>query len=353
MSNEQAIISIIIPVYNVEEYIIDCLRSVVEQDVIMEILLIDDCGRDNSIAVAQSYLEAQPKLRPEQWRIIKHEKNRGLSAARNTGMDAASGKYIYFLDSDDYLPANSLKSLLDKAERQKATLTIGDIELDKGGYWQLRLDDKHLLKGDEVLEAYIRRQWFEMAWNKLILREFLIENKLYFIEGLIHEDEVWSLRLACLQPSLACVLHETYFYRNDRVGSIMNQCRKHDRLKASLNRLIVFNHCIQILDEFRLLANWLVQHNFIQTIQLDYLFLMPKKHELTWREKMTHYAYFAKYYSPALRKRCEHKFDWRFRVLAVICHLPQYLASVILQIFLLLWKLRPGVRLSEVLTQHK
>ena len=102
-------ISVIIPVYNVEKYIIRCLESVKQQSYKdYEVILVDDCGQDNSIGLAKDYLE---KNFPANSHIITHDCNKGLSAARNTGILAATGEFIYFLDSDDAI-TNDCLSLL-------------------------------------------------------------------------------------------------------------------------------------------------------------------------------------------------------------------------------------------------
>ena len=96
-------ISIIIPIYNVEPYIEDCLQSVMRQTYrgMMECILVDDCGTDNSMKVAEQLIKIYNG--PIDFKVLHHEHNRGLSAARNTGIDAACGDYVYFLDSDDWI----------------------------------------------------------------------------------------------------------------------------------------------------------------------------------------------------------------------------------------------------------
>ena len=109
-------VSIIIPVYNVSKYIERCLKSALDQTwKDLEIILVDDCTPDDSMDIARSVLETSS--RSNMVTILKHEKNRGLSAARNTGIRQAKGDYLYFLDSDDYLPVNSIELLADAAIR--------------------------------------------------------------------------------------------------------------------------------------------------------------------------------------------------------------------------------------------
>ena len=106
-------ISIIIPIYNVELYVRQCLESVMAQDIVevdIECILVDDCGQDKSMEIVRQMVENYEG--PIRFHILHHEHNCGLSAARNTGLDAATGDYILFVDSDDYLLPGALSRLL-------------------------------------------------------------------------------------------------------------------------------------------------------------------------------------------------------------------------------------------------
>ena len=106
-------VSIIIPVYNVAPYIIRCLDSIYNQSYPnLEVIIIDDCGTDNSMAIIDSYLTSDQH---DITRIIHHHKNQGLSIARNTGINNANGEYLYFIDSDDYITSNCIKTLAELA----------------------------------------------------------------------------------------------------------------------------------------------------------------------------------------------------------------------------------------------
>ena len=122
-------ISIIIPIYNVEEYITECLQSVMRQTYKGEIecILVDDCGTDNSIAVAERHIADYKG--PIEFRVLHHVRNRGLSAARNTGTDAATGDYIYYLDSDDYISDDCLEVLAEPLKKREYEMILGDLEM--------------------------------------------------------------------------------------------------------------------------------------------------------------------------------------------------------------------------------
>ena len=105
-------ISIVIPIYNVEPYILECLQSVDKQTIgdDIECILVDDCGTDNSVLVAEDFIKSYEGR--VHFTLIHHQKNGGLSAARNTGIHAAHGEYLYFLDSDDTIKNNCIELLL-------------------------------------------------------------------------------------------------------------------------------------------------------------------------------------------------------------------------------------------------
>ena len=205
-------VSIIIPICNVEQYITACLKSVRAQTYTdYEVILIDDCGTDGSMKIVNDYVNLNLNDR-NSWRVIRHEKNRGLSAARNTGTAEAKGKYIYYLDSDDTITPDCLGKLVTEAERTKAEMVVGNINVIGDDKWIPRLKQKELLTGDDCFHSYLQGKYYMMAWNKLIRRDFLEQNNITFVEGLIHEDCAWSFTVACLVSKIAFVYDETYNY---------------------------------------------------------------------------------------------------------------------------------------------
>lgn len=221
--NTNPLVSIIIPVYGVEEYIARCARSVFEQTYQnLEIIFVDDCTPDNSIDVLKKVMEEYPE-RKEQVKILRHDHNRGLSAARNTGIDAAAGDYIYFLDSDDAITEDGIDTLINPLKNSTYDFVIGNIEYvdfpQLNGIPQLKAKDGPIMD-NSVLESYNNSLWYCMAWNKLLNKKFVITNKLYFKEGIISEDELWSFLLSVTAKSMYVVSKPTYIYYN-RKGSIM------------------------------------------------------------------------------------------------------------------------------------
>ena len=211
-------VSIIVPIYNVAAYIERCLDSISRQifkDI--EVLFIDDCGKDESIQILNNYLSNNLFF---DYKVIRHEKNGGLSAARNTGLKNATGEYVYFLDSDDEITPDCISSLI-------SPLSISDYDMVVGGYREYfektkKTENHTLICGEitDVMKSYANAEWYVMAWNKLCKREFLLINNLFFKEGLLHEDVLWTFLVANKVKSIYLVDTITYVYYI-RSGSIM------------------------------------------------------------------------------------------------------------------------------------
>lgn len=216
-------ISIIIPVYNVADFIEKCIDSVTAQNYgNIECIVVDDCGIDNSMElVEQKILDYSG---PIQFIVISHSHNRGLSAARNTGTKVATGEYVYYLDSDDSITPDCIELLAGSAIENLPDFVVGNYlangEIHK--YLPLRLPSGLISTNEKILSAYVKGDWYMMAWNKLVRRNFIVKQQLYFMEGAIHEDNLWSFMLACTAETMAVVNKRTYNYLI-RDGSITSK----------------------------------------------------------------------------------------------------------------------------------
>ncbi len=226
-------VSIIVPIYNVELYVEDSIRSVMCQtyDGPLECIVVDDCGTDDSMVKVEKLISEYTG--PITFKVLHHTHNRGLSAARNTGMDAATGDYLYFLDSDDEITDDCIKELAEPLLKNHYDIVVGDLEMigsDKPyGSLKLKLEDKTIIKSDKIFGTYHKR-WNETATNKLYRSSFVNYESLRFKEGLLFEDELWSFQVACLAESLFAVNKITYIIR-DREGSITSSSSNDTRIK--------------------------------------------------------------------------------------------------------------------------
>lgn len=237
-------ISIIIPVYNVEAYVERCLKSVMTQTYhgTIECLIVDDCGTDKSMEVVEKVLRGyQGSI---DFKILRHDCNRGLSAARNTGMDATTGDYLFFLDSDDEISADCIEAMALPLKEEQYDLVVGNVRTIGCDSLHrsilLKLEDGKVLRGKEIESCY-HIKWKMIAVNKLYRTDFIRQQGLRFKEGLVHEDELWSLQVACLARSLRAVNKFTYVYYM-REGSIMHTPDLEER-RCRMLKIIVAEIC--------------------------------------------------------------------------------------------------------------
>lgn len=210
-------VSILIPVYGVEKYIERCARSVFEQTYEdLEIIFVDDCSPDNSIAILKRVMEDYTN-RKEQIKIIRHEKNSGLSAARNTAMKASSGEYIYFLDSDDSITKDCIEMLVDAVKNSSWDMVTADYGYsDSNGIpnelKKTPLQDAEIY-GSDILKSFSCK-WHWNAWNKLLNSNYLKKFDFKFIEGIYFEDVPFTFKIACTANAVKVISNDTYIYTN-------------------------------------------------------------------------------------------------------------------------------------------
>lgn len=220
-----AAISIIIPVYNVEPYVRRCLESVMSQGdagASLECIIVDDCGQDGSMSIVRQIIEDYEG--PIRFTIASHEHNRGLSAARNTGLAKASGDYVMFIDSDDYLTDGSMQYFIDMlGQHPGADMVMGNVRNCKDGSLLISgIEEPRLLDDPNVFfPDMLHHRIYLYAWNKLIRREVLTENGILFEEGILYEDQLWSYQLFKCLSSVLLLPKVTYVYENN-ASSIVN-----------------------------------------------------------------------------------------------------------------------------------
>lgn len=226
-------ISVIVPVYNVESYISDCIDSLAYQTCNdFEIVFVDDCGNDNSISIIKKNLH-----RFSNASIYHRKQNGGLSAARNSGIQASNGDYLLFVDSDDYLTNNAISLFYE-------SLSKGDFDVIVSAYTKIPENISYhnsvsdtIYGNDKIRNVYYNNKIVVPAWNKLVKKDFLVDNGLFFMEGIIHEDVLWSFMIMTKADSLFSIPEPTYMYRI-RTNSIMTKSygmRNINSLLAILN----------------------------------------------------------------------------------------------------------------------
>ena len=225
------LVTIGIPVYNVELYIEKCLSSVFEQTYQnLEILIIDDCGLDSSMQIVSDVIQKHPK--GNLISVIHHQENKGLGEARNTAIDNANGDYIYFLDSDDYIEKSTIELLLNEAEFYHSDVVMASSRKILYGTGEelptFTYSSKKVISGKDKFAEYLCQdlRWHIgiNAWNNLFAIDFLRKNNIRFDarkdeDALFLSDFYSEIECAVLLPEI------TYNYVI-RPGSIMgNQAR--------------------------------------------------------------------------------------------------------------------------------
>ena len=217
-------VSIIIPVYDVASYIEECLHSVdVQTYQNIEVVIVDDCGTDNSLDLAIRFVESS--ARRKQYVIVRHDCNKGLSVARNTGILKATGNYLYFLDSDDWINSDCIEKMVrcvqvhPQAEIVYAGNTIFSMQ---GKHFPTFTSNSSEIKKSILTFAY----WPIEAWNKLILKEFILSNDLFFRRGIVCEDLQWDFYVAKYLKAVCFLLEDTYHYRFNDNGIMRSQLQK-------------------------------------------------------------------------------------------------------------------------------
>lgn len=210
------LISIIIPVYNKEEHLNECIKSVVYQDYKeLEIIIINDGSTDNSPIVIKKWIEIDSRIK------YINQKNKGVSLARNKGLSIAKGDYIFFLDADDYLKQNAIQKLTWHAKQTNADIVIGNLYenqddriIKKSGFESVLLDDeKDLVNTETRLKMFLlNHRHMAMAGNKLYKLDFIIENRIKFQQGILAEDRLFNLICYVNNPIIQLVNEYTYIY---------------------------------------------------------------------------------------------------------------------------------------------
>lgn len=237
---EKELVTIIVPIYNVEKYLKECIESIINQTYKnLEIILVNDGSTDDSLKICMDYKEKDKRI------VIINKINGGLSDARNKGIDAANGKYICFVDSDDYISSTYVELLYNEARKNNTDIVLCGIKnvndekkiLSEYGY------KKNIVKsGKELLFDYYQENGVEVivAWNKLYKRELF--NTYRYNVGKIHEDEFLTYKILYNLDKVSIISDKLYYYRKNDT-SIVNKkfnLKRLDLIEALENRMTFF-----------------------------------------------------------------------------------------------------------------
>jgi glycosyltransferase involved in cell wall biosynthesis len=252
--------SIVVPVYNVEDYLEQCLESLQAQDFQdFEAVCINDGSTDNSRRILAEWEERFPQMK-----VIDRE-NGGLSAARNTGLKASTGEYVVFVDSDDWVESTMLSRLVDEihgedmvcfACRRTDNEKFDVMETEQGNGWDYF--NRHALEHREVA--------FVCVWQRCYCRQFLLDNDLWFREGILHEDNQFTPRV-CLKAQNIKVIPDVLYNYRIRPGSIMTT--RGLRSKESL--VLIANELSSLFEKESDIEKTVIYQALTQCYQMSFL----------------------------------------------------------------------------------
>lgn len=205
-------ISFIVPVYKVEKELDRCMASLSDQEgCSTEIILVDDGSPDDCPGMCDSYAASDERIR------VIHQENRGLSGARNTGLLAACGEYVWFVDSDDYIAPDACRELADAMEKGEDIVTFGYYTVRPSGEvtkftHRSLTDNAGVTSRDYIIRTIREGTFFVQSWVCLYRREFLLENDFFFKQGYLFEDLQMAPRLLPAAKTIVYVDKPLYYY---------------------------------------------------------------------------------------------------------------------------------------------
>lgn len=184
------LVSVIVPIYNSQQHMKACIESIQKQTYAnLEIILVDDGSNDNGPSICDVFQEKDSRIQ------VIHKMNGGVSSARNAGLDRAKGKYVAFIDADDFMDVQMIEKLVQALKREKVELAVcGFTMLSQDGKILGKTEEREMVINEEQALCYTFEEYdFQMAiWNKLYIRSIIEENKIRFHEEITHgEDGLW------------------------------------------------------------------------------------------------------------------------------------------------------------------
>lgn len=256
--DDKPLVTVVVPIYNVEKYLAKCIDSIIKQTYSnIEIILVNDGTKDNSFEIAK-----QKAMQDNRIKLISQE-NQGLSEARNTGIQNATGKYICFIDSDDYVQKDYIKKLLENAIKNNADISACDFwyidETEKT--WSRKEKQSQNYSNIEALkDIFCGEQNTEvMTWNKLYKLQLFTQNAILFPKGKLHEDNFTTYQLYYYANKISLISDKLYYYLQ-RSNSIMGT-------KFNVKRLDI----LQAVEETKQFAS---KHQLNMDSELEYYELM-------------------------------------------------------------------------------
>lgn len=284
------LISIVVPVYNAAPFLHSCLQSIKKQSYSsFEVIMINDGSSDESESILSQYAQEDSHF------LLFNQENRGLGYTRNRGISLSTGKYIYFLDSDDEMPQNALQALMDEMVKYDADFAVGKVlrfnEVRR--YVPIRHLEFNLYHSKGVTNLTQKPELIQdsIACNKLWKKDFLVEHQLLFTVGKYYEDLNFTLKAAVLANKIAVTTEDVYYWRVRNEESASSITQQQMKLKNTLDRLDALEENRLWLEKINA-AQSIVEENHLKSL-LDVVRLHAIKYTLTdyaerkqWEERV-------------------------------------------------------------------
>lgn len=333
-------VTISVAIYNIAQYIEECVRSLYEQTLDdIEIILVDDCSPDNSIDIAMKALDDYPH-RKSQVRVIRHEQNKGIAETKKDGLLAARGEYVVVIDGDDFTDPHFAEYLYNKAVETNADITICDYYNYRDGVCEAGtlIPDGIVGDGDNVRTDIINRKVNPFLMCKLFRRTLFAENDFIWPVKNIDEDTVISAETAYFAKRIAYVNVPLYYYRRHQnsITQLLDEehcLKKHDSFKSNvdiyvqfleregisdkygrgifINKMRTKNRLLPILNQRKYVRLWL--HTYPETNKV--VLFGNKYYKSTYREKTWFFAVVLGLFPKHKKRLCSKRFnpckEWR------------------------------------------
>ncbi len=221
--SENIKVSVVIPVYNVEKYIRQCLDSVVNQTLReIEIICINDGSKDNTLDILKEFAQKDSRI------VLVDKENEGLSIARNQGTEIACGEYISYIDSDDWVDIHYLEELYNAAKKYNSDVACSSIIRVTGG----RRRNKLIYKKEEFTRDIDKKNEltnvpiYSYVWNKIYKRDKLIQSGVKFPIGRVYEDIIWSIQAIYYLDGVVTVPSAIYYYRKNPTSVMSSKAKQ-------------------------------------------------------------------------------------------------------------------------------
>ncbi|MBD1432237.1 glycosyltransferase family 2 protein [Sphingobacterium sp. DN00404] len=274
------LVSIIVPVYNVEKHVEKCVRSLLEQTYpYIEYIIVDDASPDDSMHIIRNLAVAFP-ARKDQLKYIGHEKNKGLPAARNSGLAIAKGHYIFHCDSDDWLDPMMIADMVTELETNEADIVYTDFFLS------FNRNERYMKQpecngSDACIRSMLSGSMKFNVWNKLVKRHLYMDNNIFFPSEHCMGEDMTMIKLFCHTQKIAYIPRAYYHYTQTNPNAFTKQMsqKQLDDVRFNTDNLVAYLKTCFGNQEY-----WQEVNFFKLNIKLRLLISMDNNSYVLWRD---------------------------------------------------------------------